>query len=363
MPTPSRRTRLRPHRRRHVRRVRRHALAPVLVLALAAAGCGHGHARTQAQAVPSTSATTTTGVAAPTTNPKAATKPTGHAGAKPTAQPAGPARIIVVVEENHSYSQIIGNPSAPFINQLASHGTLLTGYFAVSHPSLPNYLAMTSGDTQGITNDCPRCTLPADNLGAQLNRAGVSWKAYAQSLPGPCSNTPNAGDYARKHEPFMYYDTVRNDASCAARVVPATQLDADVAAGTLPSFAFVTPDILHDMHGNGGQSDAQLVATGDAWLRDLYTRLVASPAWRQDTRLVVTFDEGEGAAGNGGCCGGLANGGQVLTIVTGPQVPSGQDSRPYSHYALLRSIEANFGLPYLRHAGDAASATIPAVAG
>ncbi|HEX9342262.1 MAG TPA: alkaline phosphatase family protein [Actinomycetota bacterium] len=361
MPTPSPRTRPRPHHG-HVHRPGRHALAPMLVLALAAAGCGHGRARNQAQAVPATSSTTTTTSAATTTT-KAATKTSGHAATKPKPQAAGPARVIVVVEENHSYSQIIGNPSAPFINQLAGHGTLLTGYFAVSHPSLPNYLAMTSGDTQGITSDCPTCTVPADNLGAQLNHAGIRWKAYAQSLPGPCSNTPNAGDYARKHEPFMYYDTVRNDGSCGARVVPTSQLDADVAAGTLPSFAFVTPDILHDMHGNGGQSDAQRVAAGDAWLRDLSTRLVASPAWRQDTRLVVTFDEGEGAEGAAGCCGGVANGGHVLTIVTGPRVPSGQDSRPYSHYALLRSIEARFGLPYLRHAGDPASTTIPAIAG
>lgn len=358
MSTPPPHGRTLPRPRRHVRR---QALLPALalVVGLTAAGCGHrGH--TAARPAPTSGATTTTAGAATTTTAKAPPQTTRGAATTPKASAAGPARIIVVVEENHAYSQILGNPAAPFINQLASHGMLLTSYFAITHPSLPNYLAMTSGSTQGISDDCPRCTVAADNLGAQLSRAGIRWKAYAQSLPGPCDNTPNAGDYARKHEPFMYYDSVRADPGCAAKVVPASQLDADIAAGALPSFAFVTPDLTHDMHGTGGQSDQELVAAADAWLRDLYDRLVASPAWQQDTRLVVTFDEGEGA---GGCCGGLADGGHVLTIVAGPKVPTGQDARAYSHYSLLRSIEANFGLPYLGHAADPTSLTIPTITG
>jgi phospholipase C len=356
MPSPPTRHRIGPHPRRFARG---HAVVLVLLLALSLAGCGHGRAGNQTPAGAASSSATATSVAPPATSTTTTTR-RATTTATTRGKAAAPARIIVVVEENHSANQILGNPAAPFINQLASRGTLLRNYFAVTHPSLPNYLAMTSGSTQGISNDCPRCTLPADNLGAQLERAGIGWKAYAQSLPGPCSNVPSAGDYARKHEPFLYYDNVRDHPTCAARVVPATQLDADIAAGTLPSFAFVTPDLRHDMHGDGGESDEQLVATADAWLRNLYERLVASPAWRQDTRLVVTFDEGGGAEG---CCGGLASGGHVLTIVTGPRVPSGQDGRAYSHYSLLRSIEANFGLPYLGHAADPASATIPALAG
>ncbi|SRR6266487_550236 len=319
----------------------------VLALALAAtlAGCG-GSGRSQTQGAPAPSTASTV-------------KPSTLAA--PKAQTAGPAHIIVVVEENHSYEQIIGNPAAPFLNQLASRGTVLSNYYAISHPSLPNYLAMTSGDTQGISSDCPRCEVAADNLGGQLERAGISWKAYQQGLPGPCSNVPNAGDYARKHDPFMYYDGVRSGSGCSSRVVPATQLDADVAGGALPRFAFVTPDLSHDMHGNGGRSDDQLVASADAWLRGFYEQLTASPAWRQDTRLVVTFDEGSGG-GSSGCCGGLAQGGHVLTLVSGPHVPTGQDARAYSHYSLLRSIEAAFRLPYLRHAADPATATIPVLA-
>ena len=220
-------------------------------------------------------------------------------------------RVIVVVEENHSIGQIIGSPQAPFLNRLAAKGTLLTSYFAITHPSLPNYIAMVSGGTQGITSDCGGCNLDTPNLADQLERTGISWKAYMEGLPAPCSDAHLAGGYAKKHDPFMYFASVRDNPRRCAKVVPFAQLDADLAAGRLPRLVFITPDLDHDMHGAGEGGDDALVAAADRWLKDLYGRLVGSSAWKEDTRLVVTWDEGNGASAGGrsGCCGDLAAGG------------------------------------------------------
>jgi phosphatidylinositol-3-phosphatase len=331
----------------HRRRDRTCALRAAAAAALLLAGCasGQGTAGTTATDPP---ATTARGAARSTTPPAA----------------ARPQRILVVVEENHTYDQIIGSPQAPFLNRLAGQGTLLTSYFAITHPSLPNYLAMVSGDTQGITSDCGGCNVDAANLVDQLERAGVSWKAYMEDLPAPCSDAHEAGRYAKKHDPFMYFTSVRDNPARCAKVVPSDRLAADLAAGRLPRFVFVTPNLADDMHGTGeGGGDATLVRTADDWLRALYQQLAASPAWQQDTRLVVTWDEGAGGGGQTGCCGGLAAGGHIPTIITGPRVPAARDATTYDHYALLRSIETAFGLSPLGHAADPSSAVIPAVAG
>jgi hypothetical protein len=272
-------------------------------------------------------------------------------------------RVIVVVEENHSIGQLIGSLQAPFVNRLAATGTLLTSYFAITHPSLPNYIAMVSGDTQGITSDCGGCNIDAPNLTDQLEAAGISWKAYMEGLPAPCSDAHTAGAYAKKHDPFMYFDSIRRDPGRCAKVVPLDRLDADLQAGRLPRFMFITPNQDHDMHGTGrGGNDAALIGTADGWLEGLYGKLAGSSAWREDTWLVVTWDEGDRAGGRTGCCGGLATGGNVATIIAGPRVKPGRDDATYTHYSLLRSIEARFHLPYLDHAGDS-STTIPALAG
>ena len=187
-------------------------------------------------------------------------------------------RVVVVVEENHAIGQIIGSPQAPFLNRLATQGTLLTSYFAITHPSLPNYIAMVSGDTQQITSDCGGCNLDAPNLADQLQTAGISWKAYMEDLPAPCSRAHTAGAYAKKHDPFMYFTSVRNDPGRCAKVVPLDRLDADLAAGRLPRLVFVTPNLDHDMHGAGeGGDDAALIAAADRWLEGFYGKLAGSP--------------------------------------------------------------------------------------
>jgi phosphatidylinositol-3-phosphatase len=309
--------------------------AAAAVLALLAAGCA-------------TPQPTTPG-AAPTTTRR-----------DPTSDHAT-ARVIVVVEENHSFDQIIGNTRAPFLNHLAGQGTLLTSYFAITHPSLPNYIAMVSGDTQGITSDCGDCNVDAANLADQLEGARISWKAYMEDLPAACSDAHHAGAYAKKHDPFMYFASVRDNPDRCAKVVPFGQLDADLTTGRLPQLVFITPNQNHDMHGAGeGRDDAALIATADHWLEGLYGRLAGSSAWRQGTRLVVTWDEGAGGTRTG-CCGGLATGGNVATIVTGPGIKATRDATTYSHYALLRSIETLFHLSYLSHAGDPGTPTIAAL--
>jgi hypothetical protein len=269
------------------------------------------------------------------------------AGARP------PAHLVVVVEENYSFEQVIGSPAAPFLNHLAARGTLLTHYYATGHPSLPNYVALLSGATP-IRSDCRACTFAGPTLVDQLEARHVSWAAYLQGLPGPCSTVPGAGAYTDLVDPFVHAVRVRDNPARCDRVLPFSRFHADLAAGRLPTVVFVMPDLHHEMHSGP-------VRVADAWLRRLVGQLQASPAWRQDTRLVVTFDEGSRQDVRG-CCDGLGHGGRVATVVFGPRVPAGRDPTAYTHYSLLRTIEAAYGLPFLGHAGDPVAATIPALA-
>ncbi len=270
---------------------------------------------------------------------------------RPRAASSTATRVVLLVEENHEYGGIIGSPSAPFLNSLATSGTLLTSYYGVRHPSLPNYLALLGGDTFGVTSNCTGCGVHATNLIDQLEAAHISWRGYFQGLPEPCSNVAFAGAYAKKHNPFMYFDDIRADPTRCRNVVPFDRFQADVAAGRLPRFVFVVPDQSHDMHSGS-------VVAGDRWARAVYDGLVASPARQEDTRLVVTLDEGSSRAG---CCGGLAAGGHVATIVAGPRVARGVTNDTYHHYSLLASIESLFGLGRLGYAAAPSSQLIPAL--
>jgi phosphatidylinositol-3-phosphatase len=264
-----------------------------------------------------------------------------------------PRHLIVVVEENHSFEQIIGSPAAPFTNQLAGQGTLLADYHAITHPSLPNYVALLSGRTP-IHRDCGACTFPGPTLVDQLEAGHLSWAAYLQGLPRPCSPVPYSGAYTEAVDPFMHATRVRDNPARCDRVLPFDRFGASLADGRLPTVSFVMPSLEEDMHSG-------TVAAGDAWLHRLVDRLPANPLWGQDTRLVVVFDESSRRDVRS-CCAGLGRGGRIPAIVFGPRIPRGRDPTPYTHYSLLRSIEAAFGLPFLGHAGDPASATIPALA-
>jgi phosphatidylinositol-3-phosphatase len=250
------------------------------------------------------------------------------------------AHIAIVVMENRSEGSIIGNAAAPYINSLARSYAYLDNYSAVAHPSLPNYLALAGGDTFGITSDCTSCYVPARNLADLLGDAGISGKAYMEDMPRPCFSG-SYGGYAQKHNPFAYFDDVRNDPQRCQSEVPYTDLATDLVANSLPAFVWITPNLCHDMHDCG-------VAAGDRWLADNIPPLLGSPAFtQQPSLLAIVWDEDDGGAAN-----------RVPLILAGSQVKPGYVSHlAANHYSLLRTIEAAWGLPWLT-ANDAAAQPI-----
>jgi phosphatidylinositol-3-phosphatase len=276
-------------------------------------------------------------VTKPTPEPSATQPASGPAPvpATPVPPPISYGHIVVIVLENHSFETVIGSPQAPFLNSFASRWSLATGYSGVSHPSLPNYLAMIGGSTFGITSDCTDCFINAPSLPDRLEAAGKTWKGYMEDMPSPCF-AGSAGRYAQKHNPFIYFDPIRKDPARCARIVPYDQLAPDFAApATAPDFAFITPNLCNDGH------DCPL-STTDAWLTREVPALMLSPAFvSSNSLLVITFDEGEG--------GGT---GRVTTILAGTGVKTGfQSAATYNHYSLLRTIESIWGLTPLA-AGD-----------
>jgi hypothetical protein len=267
---------------------------------------------------------------------RARTSPT-----QPSSGTSSGSHVFVVVLENREFGQVIGDPSAPFLNRLARRGSLARRYFAITHPSLPNYLALLGGATFQIHSDCTSCSARGPNLAQQLERAGISWRAYMEGMPKPCYRGGYAGSYAKKHNPFMYFPSIRNDPASCSNVVPGSQLDADLAAGRLAAFSWITPDLCHDGHDCA-------TAAMDRYLAGLVPRLKSSLG--PHGFLVVTFDEG---VSERGCCGG-AHGGRVATVFTGPDVRKHAPlTREYDHYSLLRTLQNAFSLPPLRRSARA----------
>lgn len=230
--------------------------------------------------------------------------------------------------ENRSYAEIIGNRQARFINQLARMGALFTASYAVTHPSEPNYLALFSGSTHGVTSDqCPT-TLHGPNLGADLVAAGLSFTGYAEDLPAPGSLQCERGNYARKHVPWADFSNVPRSASQPFDRFPATDLS------RLPTVSFVIPNLCDDMHNCS-------VAAGDAWLS---ARLGGYARWAMthSSLLILTWDEDDGSKPN-----------HITTIFVGQQVVAGKYRQKITHYSVLRTIEEAYGL---RHDGRAAAA-------
>jgi len=250
--------------------------------------------------------------------------------------------VFVIVMENHAYGEIIGSSSAPYINSLAAKGGLATSYTATTHPSLPNYLALTGASTFGITSDCTTCWVNATNVADKVESAGKSWKAYEESMPSACF-VGDSGSYAQKHDPFIYYNDVRTNTSrCQSHVVPYTQLATDLAsASTTPNYAFITPNMCNDMHDCA-------VSTGDSWLQQQVPTILNSAAFTtQPSLLAVIWDEDDSSAGN-----------QVPAILVGSGITAGlRSSRGYNHYSLLATIEVGLGLGTLT-TNDAGAATM-----
>jgi hypothetical protein len=247
--------------------------------------------------------------------------------------------------ENHEYGDIVGSSAARFINRLARQYAVADGYYAIAHPSLPNYLALTGGSTFGITSDCTSCSVPGAGLAGQLESSRIAWKAYMEDLPHPCYRGTGAGEYAKRHDPFVYYRAIVSSAACE-QVVPMTELAADERDGTLPKFLWISPNLCHDMHDCS-------VAAGDRFLSRLVPPLLSSLG--ANGLLFLTWDEG---TSNNGCCQ-QAVGGHVVTIVAGPGArPHGRMSTPADHYSVLQTIEDLLGLPRLGGADCACTPTL-----
>lgn len=241
-----------------------------------------------------------------------------------------PDHVVVVVFENHAYGQVIGTSSAPYINSLVSGGANLTSSYAETHPSQPNYYALFSGDTQGVTDDS--CVTPGfsdePNLASELVAAGKTWGSYNESLPGEGSTVCKSGKYAQKHNPWFGFANVPTGTAHTMSAFPT-----DYAK--LPTVSFVVPNLCSDMHDCSVQS-------GDTWLKN-NLKGYADWAKSHNSLLLVTFDEDNRLSGN-----------RIPTVLYGQSVKAGATSAStYNHYDVLRTLEDMYGTT---HAGQAANA-------
>jgi acid phosphatase len=236
--------------------------------------------------------------------------------------------VVIIMMENKSYSDIVGSPNAPYINSLIHKYSFANNYFAVSHPSLPNYLAIAGGSTFGITSDCTDCYVNSVNLVDQLEQTHKTWKAYMESIPSSCF-IGSSGEYAQKHNPFIYFDNIRNNPKRCQNIVPYTQLKSDFQSiQTTPNFAWVSPNLCNDMHDCS-------INTGDMWLSSNVPNILNSPAFTQrKSLLIITWDEGEGSGNN-----------QIPTLLIGNTVKKSYVSHTfYTHYSLLHTIENEWNI-------------------
>lgn len=254
-------------------------------------------------------------------------------GARPASAAAGPPHVMMVLMENTSYEGIVGNAQMPFVNALVNtYGSASTT--DLSHPSLPNYLGYVSGSIQNNPQD----TTPQDGTYAgpqltdELASAGIGWKAYMQDMPAACDLTDqySPGSYDVNHNPFMYFNSVRNNPNQCNRDVPYSQLTTDLNAGTAPPFLWVTPNTINDMHDG-------TPAQGDAFLQGLVTQVQASSWWTAGSRIVITWDEGTQSE-------------QVLTLVVGSA--HGTSANGGNEYGTLRGLEEVYGVGLLGHSAD-----------
>ena len=276
----------------------------------------------------------------PSIAPSVAAASSAHA--RPSPEPADRvAPLVVIFMENHERSEVVGSPSAPYQNSMLERGREYANYFAVTHPSLPNYLAFASGTTNGKTTDDITAgeVSSGPTLWDQLSDAKIDWAVYEESMPSPCSGQIAAGaapaEYALKHNPATPFRTVYHDPSDCANVLPLSAMDPD----RLPMFSFITPNECNDAHSCP-------METADRWLAQLVPPLVAAGA-----DVLVTYDEGSTDRGPNGSSGG----GQVFAAELGPDVRAGAVvSQELDHFSLLAGIEERFRLPKIEEAAGAA---------
>ncbi len=235
-----------------------------------------------------------------------------------------PDHVVLVIEENKAYRQIIGNTLAPYINRLARDGAFFTQSFAVAHPSQPNYLALFAGGTHGVIDDRCLASLSGDNLASELKRHGLSFATYSESLPVTGFTGCRAGHYARKHNPAVNWQGI-NLASDVNRPFSAFPPD----YSKLPAVSFVVPNQLNDMHNGPAR---QAIRRGDQWLEDHLDAYVRWSA-RHNSLMILTWDEDDGSSDN-----------HIVTIFIGPMVKPGVYDARIDHYDVLRTVTDMYGL-------------------
>jgi phospholipase C len=249
-------------------------------------------------------------------------------------------RVVLVVLENQSYDAVIGNSSAPEFNRLAGRYGLLTQYYAVTHPSLPNYMALVSGSTQGLGSEDCSCVVNAANLADTVQASGRSWRVYAEGFPSPRFRGGASGRYLKRHNPLLYFDDIVSSPRRLNSFRPLSDFSRDLGRGTLPDFSLVVPDRCHSSHDCSFHE-------ADEWLKRFLGPLLSDAALTGGVAF-VTFDESDAADTEGG-------GGRVPTLVLGPLVRSGaRFGQRVTHYSLLRTIEDGWDIPRLGASRSAA---------
>ncbi|MDQ6851154.1 MAG: phosphoesterase [Actinomycetota bacterium] len=318
--------------------------------------------------------------------------------------------LYVIMLENHSQSSVIDDPNAPFLTSLAHGYAMADHYFGVTHPSMPNYVATIAGDNFGIQDDNDQNIVNLDrrNLVDQLEAHRISWDAYMETLPAdklarfsPSETNPL---YAKKHNPFVLFDDVKNNPRRMSHVRGFARLASDLNGPKAPQFVWISPNQCHDMHGGvyaelrghpetpcpygatkDDTNDASLKAKADSFVKRAVTTIRSSRAWTKHSAIVIVTDENDftgnkqtgGWENAGGCCdspyvaaadprvsltwpGGTYGGGLIPAIVVTASGRRGVvDHTPYNHYSLLTTIEDNWHLGHLGHAGDARNGVVP----
>jgi acid phosphatase len=264
------------------------------------------------------------------------------------------------MEENQGYAATQSNCGSDntYFCQLASKYASAAPWYGVSHPSLPNYLAITSGSTQGCGSDS--CgTYAANNLGEELTQAGVPWFAYMESMPSACDTASSSGEYAAKHNPFVHYSDLLDSGACGTHDLPypgANGLISTLDGPNAPDFVWITPNLIDDMHDG-------TVTQGSQWLQANVAPILNSP-WFLDfnSTVIVTEDEND-AASSGSCCGDAAGGQIPAIIISRNAIGKGILDLVGDHYGTLRAIEEAFGLPLLGGADQSSNGDLTSLFG
>jgi hypothetical protein len=243
--------------------------------------------------------------------------------------------IVLIVLENEYLQNAMTDTSMPNLHRLARENTFLSNYSAITHPSLPNYFAMLSGSTQGITTNCFDCFIAGPNLTDEIEASGRTWKAYFEDMPSSCF-LGNKKPYVQIFNPFIYFDTIRLDETrCQRSLVPLTDLEADLTSGHLANFIYIAPNVCHSGHDCSS-------AISDAWLGGIVAKLQASPALQHNSLIFITFDEGMQKDIP------ILTHGEVAAVLISPQARANFiDNTSYSHYSLLKTILSAWSLPLL----------------